>query len=305
LNEPESNQNIRLYHGTDVESIKKICQYGINLYASHRLGSDFGPVELLCFLDALYVANKKGLRNQTLGGVICFQLGESELSQFKIQELTEKLEQCNDPLEWSNFVKLCRRRFHEYPHMLRRDAFRGAICNNAERVRLFENERPVPRVIDYRKPIQIRIKSTNMACKLEDAIMGIHLSNGQLDNLSYDRRERVYSDSSTDNINFNRTNPLYLSRYRNSCWFRCRTSSSSSNEYNSSNLNDKISSLNSITLYARLKRFTERLLELERKVHQTVFENKCDQNISSKTDNSIEKNRSIVEKKRRSIIFKY
>ncbi|CAF1460082.1 unnamed protein product, partial [Rotaria sordida] len=187
LNEPESNQNIRLYHGTDVESIKKICQYGINLYASHRLGSDFGPVELLCFLDALYVANKKGLRNQTLGGVICFQLGETH-------------------------------HLHIY-------------------VTMFDSDQ-------------------------------IHLSNGQLDNLSYDRRERVYSDSSTDNINFNRTNPLYLSRYRNSCWFRCRTSSSSSNEYNSSNLNDKISSLNSITLYARLKRFTERLLELELKVRR-------------------------------------
>ncbi|CAF1236085.1 unnamed protein product [Rotaria sordida] len=123
----------------------------------------------------------------------------------------------------------------------------------------------------------------------------IRLSNGQLDNLSYDRRERIYSDSSTDDINFNRTNPLYLSRYRNSCWFRYRTSSSSSsfNEYNSSNLNDKISSLNSTTVYDRLKRFTERLLELERKARQTVFENKCDKKISSKTDNSIEKiNRS-------------
>ncbi|CAF3358005.1 unnamed protein product [Rotaria sp. Silwood1] len=118
----------------------------------------------------------------------------------------------------------------------------------------------------------------------------IRLSNGQLDNLSYDRRERVYSDSSTDNINFNQTNPLYLSRYRNSCWFRCRSSSSSSfNEYNSSNINDKISSLNSTTAYARLKRFTERLLELERKAHQTVLENKCNQKISSKTANTIEK----------------
>ncbi|CAF2791087.1 unnamed protein product [Rotaria sp. Silwood2] len=112
----------------------------------------------------------------------------------------------------------------------------------------------------------------------------ICLSNGQLDNLSYDRRERVYSDSSTDNINFNRTNPLYLSRYRNSCWFRCRTSSSSSsssfNEYNS---------LNSTTAYARLKRFTERLIELERKSRQTIFQNKSNEKILTKTDNSIEK----------------
>ncbi|CAM2722468.1 unnamed protein product [Rotaria socialis] len=116
----------------------------------------------------------------------------------------------------------------------------------------------------------------------------IHLSNGQSTNSSYDRRERVYSDSSTGHINFNRTNSFYLSRYRNSRWFRCRTTSSSSsfNEYNSSNLKDKISLSNSTTAYARLKHFTERLLELERKARQTAFENKCDQKLSSKTDKS-------------------
>lgn len=120
-------------------------------------------------------------------------------------------------------------------------------------------------------------------------IFKIHLSNGQLDNLAYDQRERVYSESSTDHINFNRTNPFYLSRYRNSCWFRCRTSSSSSNEYNSTSFNDKISSLNSSTAYARLKRFTERLLELERKARQTDFENKFDPKVLSTTDKSISK----------------
>ncbi len=33
-----------------------------------------------------------------------------------------------------------------------------------------------------------------------------------------------------------------------------------------------------------MKRFTERLLELERKARETVFDNKCNQKISSKTD---------------------
>ncbi|CAF3871802.1 unnamed protein product [Adineta steineri] len=113
----------------------------------------------------------------------------------------------------------------------------------------------------------------------------IRLSNGQLDNLQYDRRERVYSASSTDHINLNRTNPLYLSRYRNSWWFRSRTvspSSSSFDEYNSS--------LNSTTTaYARLKRFTQRLLELERKALENNFDNKCNKQISTKTDHTIEK----------------
>jgi hypothetical protein len=116
----------------------------------------------------------------------------------------------------------------------------------------------------------------------------IRLSNGQLDNLSTDRRERIYSDCSIDDhLDKRRTNPLYLSRYRNSCWFRCRTTSSSSSPFDEYN-----SSLNSTTAYARLKRFTERLLQLERKARETVIDNKCHHNISSlssKTDYLIEK----------------
>ena len=38
-----------------------------------------------------------------------------------------------------------------------------------------------------------------------------------------------------------------------------------------------------------MKRFTERLLELERKARETVVDNKCNQNITSKTDNIIRK----------------
>jgi hypothetical protein len=115
----------------------------------------------------------------------------------------------------------------------------------------------------------------------------IRLSNGQLDNISNARRERVYSDCSNDQLDFNRTNPTYLSRYRNTCWFRCRTLSSSSSfdEYNSSNFNDKLSTSSA---YARLKRFTERLLELERKARQPFFNNPCPQRISSKTAQTIE-----------------
>jgi len=42
-NQTENDQDIHLYHGSDIQSIEQICQYGINLFASHRLGSDFGP----------------------------------------------------------------------------------------------------------------------------------------------------------------------------------------------------------------------------------------------------------------------
>ncbi len=38
-----------------------------------------------------------------------------------------------------------------------------------------------------------------------------------------------------------------------------------------------------------MKRFTERLLELERKASEPIFDNKCNQKISSKTDLTIEK----------------
>ncbi len=109
----------------------------------------------------------------------------------------------------------------------------------------------------------------------------IHLSNGQLNNISNVRRERVYSDCSNDQLVYN---PNYLSRYRNTCWFRCRTSSF--DEYNSSNINTNLSTSSA---YARLKRFTERLLELERKARQTVFDNSCSQKISSKTAQIINK----------------
>lgn len=38
----EDLRNFRWYHGTDIESLKSICHYGISLYSSHRLGTDFG-----------------------------------------------------------------------------------------------------------------------------------------------------------------------------------------------------------------------------------------------------------------------
>jgi len=94
---------------------------------------------------------------------------------------------------------------------------------------------------------------------------------------SNDRRERVYSASTSDDLNLQRTNPNYLSRYRNSSWFRCRTSSASSisaDEYHSS----------SSSAYARLKRFTQRLLDLERRsCREYSFSIKCNPKISPKT----------------------
>ncbi|CAF5138033.1 unnamed protein product, partial [Rotaria sp. Silwood1] len=84
----------------------------------------------------------KSALSKTCGGVICFQIRDIEYHQFNVQELNETAEESSNPLEWSNFVKLCRRRFAEYPHMFRRDAFCGSVCKNAEKVYRTENERP-------------------------------------------------------------------------------------------------------------------------------------------------------------------
>ncbi|CAF1181742.1 unnamed protein product [Adineta steineri] len=173
----ENDQNIRLYHGTDIKSIKNLCQYGINLYECHRLNSDFGPGFYVTenFDDALYRAVSKARRSKTLDGVVCSQLRDIEFYQFNIQELNETTEKSTDPLEWCNFVQLCRRRFAEYPHMFRRDAFRGSICNHAEKVYRRKYERPQAKILGNRKPIQICIKITTMASKLEGSILGIYI----------------------------------------------------------------------------------------------------------------------------------
>jgi hypothetical protein len=127
------------------------------------------------FLDAMYVARGKALRNRTLAGVICFQLQESEFSRFIIQELAEAPEESENPLEWRSFVKMCRRRFINYPHMFRKDGFSGPICNNAEKVRQMESKRPQTKIVNNRKPTQMCIKSTNMASKFESSIIGVYM----------------------------------------------------------------------------------------------------------------------------------
>jgi hypothetical protein len=68
-------------------------------------------------LDVLYIADGEAARSKTFGSVICFQLGEIEFHQFNIQELIETTNQSTNPLEWTNFVKLCHHRFIEYPHV--------------------------------------------------------------------------------------------------------------------------------------------------------------------------------------------
>ncbi|CAF4007986.1 unnamed protein product [Rotaria magnacalcarata] len=177
----EDVRNIRLYHGTDVEALKKICQYGISLYSSHRLGTDFGAGFYVTdnFEDAAHIAASKGARNKLLAGIICFQLAESELSQLNIRDLPDTIDNSGDPLSWSNFVKLCRSRYNECPHKFRCDALRGPMCNNAEKVRLFENERPRAKIINNRKVTQICIKSTLLSSKLEAAIFGLYIFNAE------------------------------------------------------------------------------------------------------------------------------
>ena len=61
-----------------------------------------------------------------------------------------------------------------------------------------------------------------------------------------------------------------------------------SSSFYSNNHQTNSSLLNSKTAYTRLKRLTERLLELERKARETIFEKKCDQQILT---NSIQKRR--------------
>ncbi len=116
----------------------------------------------------------KGHRNRTYGGVICFKLSADKYNKFVIQELISTAEYSDDPLEWSNFVRQCRRNFSLYPHVFRRDALKGPLCNNAEKV-LHRNKRPHVKTLDQRTPIQICIKSTTMAGKLEGAIFGIYV----------------------------------------------------------------------------------------------------------------------------------
>jgi hypothetical protein len=126
------------------------------------------------FLDALFYAGMKSQRHQTMGGVICFKLSTAEYNKFGIEELIPTTEYSDDPLEWSNFVRLCRHNFVQYPHVFRRDALRGPVCNNAERV-LHRNERPHMKTLNGRTPIQMCIKSTVMAGKLESTIYGIYV----------------------------------------------------------------------------------------------------------------------------------
>jgi hypothetical protein len=57
--------------------------------------------------------------------------------------------------------------------MFRRDVFRGAICNHAERVHQTENEQLRVKISDNRKPTQTYIKSTTTPSKLDCATLVI------------------------------------------------------------------------------------------------------------------------------------
>lgn len=104
--------------------------------------------------------------------MICFSLSRTEYNKFSIYDLNRSAEPSNDPLEWSNFVRLCRRQMMEYPHRFRQDGLRGPTCNNAENV-LHNDERPQMKHINGRKPLQICVKSTSMAQKLDISLLGV------------------------------------------------------------------------------------------------------------------------------------
>ncbi len=74
----------------------------------------------------------------------------------------------------TSFVRLCRRGFVAHLHVFRRDALRDPICNNAEKI-LHRNERPHMNTLGASTPIQMCIKSTTMAGKLESAIHGVYM----------------------------------------------------------------------------------------------------------------------------------
>ena len=64
-------------------------------------------------------------------------------------------------MEIRYFPEMCRRQPLRYSHRFRKDAIRGPICNNAEKVFHGAHERPQMKIINGRKPIQIFIKSTS------------------------------------------------------------------------------------------------------------------------------------------------
>jgi hypothetical protein len=116
----------------------------------------------------------RSLRNKTLGVVICFAISRTEFNQLSIFDLRLDAQSANDPLDWSNFVRLCRRNVAEYPHRFRQDGLRGPISNNAEKV-LHKDERPQMKNINGRTSIQICVKSTSLAQKLETSVLGIYV----------------------------------------------------------------------------------------------------------------------------------
>lgn len=123
-------------------------------------------------LDALFIARLKNNRYKTHTGVISFKISSTDYSTFKIQEIIPG--QSGDPLEWSNFVRLCRRDYVRYPHILRRDALQGPMCNNAEKI-LHRNENPHIKTVGDRTPMQVCVKSTAMAGKLESSIFAVYV----------------------------------------------------------------------------------------------------------------------------------
>jgi hypothetical protein len=114
------------------------------------------------------------LRNKTLGVVMFFAISRTEFNQFSIFDLRISTQPADDPLDWSNFVRLCQRNVIEYPHRFRQDGLRGPISNNAEKV-LHNDERAQMKNVNGRKPIQICVKSTSLAQKLETSVLGIYV----------------------------------------------------------------------------------------------------------------------------------
>lgn len=106
--------------------------------------------------------------------VLCFAVSKIEFNQFSIFDLHINTQPSDDPLDWSNFVRLCRRNITEYPHRFRQDGLRGPICYNAENV-LRTDERPQMKDVNGRKPIRICVKSTSLAQKLETSVLGVYV----------------------------------------------------------------------------------------------------------------------------------
>ncbi|CAF1519914.1 unnamed protein product, partial [Adineta ricciae] len=118
---------------------------------------------------------QKSTESNIYGGIICFKLRDVGFNRFNTQDLNETTQESTNSLQWVNSDPSTGLIDLGSPHVFRPDAIRGGICNKAEKVHRSGNEKPSMKILQGRKSIQIYVKSTNMAAKLDCSIFGIYM----------------------------------------------------------------------------------------------------------------------------------